>query len=123
MSQAQPFDFRSAIQSAIAEFETAVKAKDAPKLATFYAEDATLLPPGSPMIRGRSNILEFWRGFLAAGASDPKLTIVSVEHSGDLASEIGTYEARVPDPVTGTVGPASGKYLVVWKRSGGGIKM
>ena len=85
MSQAQPFDFRKRIEAAIREFENAANAKNAAGLAAFYAEDATLLPPGSPLIKGRSSIQAFWDGFIKAGASDPKLQVVHVESSGDLA--------------------------------------
>ena len=124
MSQAQSFDFKGAIQKAIAEFETAAKAKSASKLSSFYAEDATLLPPGFPMIQGRSNIQGFWQSFLEAGASDPKLQTVSVGSSGDLAYEIGTYDAIMPNPQAGGTVRSSGKYLVVWKRQAdGNIKM
>src|SRR5947209_7805856 len=124
MSQAQTFDFRHAIERAIAEFESAARAKDAAGMAALYSEDATLLPPGSPLVKGRSNIQNFWRAFLDAGAADPKLQILSVESSDDLAYEIGSWEAIVPNPGTGKAGPAAGNYLVVWKRqSDGRVKM
>jgi uncharacterized protein (TIGR02246 family) len=123
MSQAPAFDFKAAIQKAITEFESAAKAKNPSRLAGFYAKDATLLPPGSPMIKGSSNIQAFWQSFMDAGAADPKLHTVSVESSGDLAYELGTYEATMPKP-EGGAGRATGKYLVVWKRqSDGSIKM
>ena len=123
MSQGQPFDFKSAIQRTIGEFETAAKAKNASKLAGIYASEATLLPPSSPMIKGTSNIQAFWQKFLDAGAADPKLQTVSVESSGDLAYEIGTFQAMMPQP-SGGASRSSGKYLVVWKRQNdGNIKM
>ena len=123
LSQTQPFDFKSAIQGAISEFESAAKEKNASRLASFYIAEATLLPPGSPMIKGASNIQRFWQSFLDAGAGDPKLRTVSVESSGELAYEIGTFDAIMPKPEGGS-GRSSGKYLVVWKRQGdGSIKM
>ena len=124
MSQTQPFDFRSAIQKTIAEIESAAAAKSASKLASFYTDDATLLPPGSPLINGKSNIQRFWQTFLDAGAADPKLRTVSVEASGELAYEIGTYDAIMPNPQGGGTARSSGKYLVVWKRQAtGNIKI
>jgi len=124
MSQVQSFDFRKAIERAIAEFEAAANKKDAAALAAFYADDATLLPPGSQPIKGRANIQTFWKGFTDAGASDPKLRVLTVESSGDLAYEIGSWSGNVPNPATGKTGPASGNYLVVWKRQPDGkIKM
>jgi uncharacterized protein (TIGR02246 family) len=123
MSATQPFDFKTAIQKAISAFESAANAKNPSGLAAFYAEDATLLPPGSPLIKGRSNIQTFWQNFLAAGASDPKLRTVSVESSGELAYEIGTYDAIVPKPDGTGTARSSGKYLVVWKRMADGVKI
>jgi ketosteroid isomerase-like protein len=124
MSQAQPIDFKSAIQKAVAGFEAAATNKNASQMASFYSADATLLPPGSPAIQGQGNIQGFWQGFLDAGAAEPKIQTLSVESSGDLAFEIGTYSAIMPNPQTGVPGPSSGKYLVVWKRqSDGTIKM
>src|SRR4029077_13256575 len=96
----------------------------AARLAALFAEDGTLLPPGMPLIKGRANIEAFWDGFIKAGASDPKHLSVRVESSGDIAYEIGTWQANIPNPQTGKVGPANGTYLTVWKRQpDGNIKM
>jgi uncharacterized protein (TIGR02246 family) len=123
MSQtAHDFDFRSAIEAAISEFEKAANAKDAETIANMYAEDATLLPPGSPLIKGRANIRAFWQSFFDAGASDASLRVVEVGSAGDLAYEIGTFQAKLPSPQGGTA-PASGKYVVAWKRQADGIKL
>jgi uncharacterized protein (TIGR02246 family) len=117
------FDFRSAIERVIAEFEKAANIKDAATIANMYAEDATLLPPGSLPIKGRKNIQQFWQGFFDAGASDAQVRVVEVNTVGDTAYEIGAFEANLPSPAGGTV-RSQGKYVVVWKRQpDGGIKM
>jgi len=117
------FDFRSAIESVIAEFEKAASIKDAATIASMYAEDATLLPPGSLPIKGRTNIQQFWQGFFDAGASDAQVRTVEVNTVADTAYEIGAFEANLPNPAGGTV-RGQGKYVVVWKRQpDGGIKM
>jgi uncharacterized protein (TIGR02246 family) len=124
MSQvARDFDFRSAIDALIATFEQAAAAKDVETIANMYAEDATLLPPGSPLIKGRANIRAFWQAFFDAGASDARIRTVEVGSSGDLAYEIGTYQANMPQP-QGGVAPGSGKYVVAWRRqTDGSLKM
>jgi uncharacterized protein (TIGR02246 family) len=120
MSQTQrDFDFRSAIEAAIATFEKAANEKDVETIANTYAEDATLLPPGAPLIKGRANIRAFWQSFLDAGASDAKIRPAEVGSSGDLAYEIGTFQANLPKP-EGGVAPASGKYVVAWRRQADG---
>src|ERR1051326_263650 len=116
MSRVQSFDFKTAIQKANTEFENAAGAKNASKLASPDAQDARLLPPGSPIISGRSNIQNFWQEFIDAGAADPKIHSVSVETSGEIAYEVGTFDAIMP----GSASPSTGKYLVVWKRQPGG---
>jgi uncharacterized protein (TIGR02246 family) len=70
---AEAFDFRKAVEKVIAQWEKYANTKDAAGLASLYAEDATLLPPGMPAIKGRQNIQKFFEGFFAAGASDARL--------------------------------------------------
>ena len=38
------------------QYQTAVKARDAAKVAALYAEDAVLMPPDTPAVKGRSAI-------------------------------------------------------------------
>jgi uncharacterized protein (TIGR02246 family) len=123
MSEATPsFDFRSAIEKQIARFEAAANTKDAATIAGMYMDDATLMPPGSPAIQGRANIQTFWKSFFDAGASDAKLRVVKIESTGDMAYEIGAYEANLPGP--GGIARGVGKYIVIWKRQAdGSIRM
>ena len=115
----EAFDFKSAIADAVAIFEEAASNKDAARIGNLYTEDATLLPPGSPMIKGRQNIQQFWISFFDAGASDGKLTTVEVNAMGDVAYEIGAFEANLPG-----AGKSHGKYVVIWKRQpDGNIRM
>jgi uncharacterized protein (TIGR02246 family) len=124
MSQAAGgFDFRAAIEKAISAFEKAANAKDVAALASMYTEDATLLPPGSAPIKGRQKIQQYWQGFFDAGASDAKLRVVEVSSFGDVAYEIGAFEANLPVPQGGTA-RTQGKYVVIWKRQpDGSVKL
>ena len=116
MSQvAQTFNFRTAIEKTIAQWEQCANAKDAAGLASLYAEDATLLPQGAPPVKGRQNIQQFFEGFFAAGASDAKIRPVDVIEFGDMAYEIGAFEANLPVPQGGTA-RTHGKYVVIWNR-------
>ncbi len=116
MSQTQPFDFKARIEAAIREFVAGANSKDAARIARLYAEDATLLPPGSPPIKGRANIQAFWDAFIKAGATDAHVEMKTMETSGDYAYEIGAWQAVLTNPQTGAAGTVTGKYLVVWKR-------
>jgi ketosteroid isomerase-like protein len=83
----------------------------------FYAEDAQLLGPGAPLIRGKAAIREFWAGFMQVAGNDVTLETHTVGEAGDLAYGVGRF--------TGTIGGAhqTGKYVVVYKRQAdGGLK-
>ena len=108
-------DYRAEVEKAIRVFEDAAKAKDADAIAGLYAENATLLPPGTPPIKGRQKIRDFWKAFLEA-ASDPVVRPVFVEGTGDVAYEIGEYQVTLRNPQGGGTSRQHGKYLVVWKR-------
>jgi uncharacterized protein (TIGR02246 family) len=108
-------DYRTEVQSLVEAWEQAANAKDAGAVAALYTENATLLAPGQPALKGRQNIQAFWQGFFDAGASDVKLHSVEVVGSGSLVYEIGEYRAMMPQP-TGGVALGTGKYLVVYER-------
>src|SRR3954462_2521365 len=79
-------------------------------IASLYADDATALPPGAAMVRGREAIGSMWKS-TAEQVIDPKLTTVDVKPLGPSAArEIGMYSLKTkgPDPKEVT-----GKYVVV----------
>jgi len=69
--------------------------------------------------RGRDAIRAFWQGALDAGLTEATLDTVEVDSTGDTAVEVGRYTLRAKG---GQVADA-GKYVVVWKREGGGWKL
>ena len=116
-------DQQTEIRTLIETWEKSANAKDASGIAALYAENATLLPPGQPAIKGRQNIQAFWQGFFDAGASDAKIKSVEIAGSGAFVYEIGEFSAMMPQPTGGTA-RGTGKYLVVWERqSDGKLKM
>ncbi len=108
----------AAIRAQTMAWEKAYNAGDAKGVAAQYAEDALLLPPGAPAVRGRAAILAFFTSDItatkAAGAVfviDPK-TEVGV--SGNMGWESGTYKATVKGAVV-----ESGKFLSVSRKKDG----
>ena len=116
-----------------AEFVAAFNARDAAKVASFYTEDATLMPPNAPMVKGRPNIEAFWKSAFDQGMSNLKLRPFDSAVSGDQGYEAGTAavdlksagkeagaaaSANSGRPVTDT-----SKYIVVFKRVGADWKM
>jgi ketosteroid isomerase-like protein len=102
---------RQAIAAGNKRFGDCIAAKDFAGLAACYIDDATLLPPGAPVIKGRAAIRQFWETAVAAlGVTGGTLTTHEVDELGDTANEYGT---GVLDLETGS---ALVKYLVIWKR-------
>ena len=117
-----PLEERSddqAIRGQIANILAAVVAKDAKRAASVYAEEGMFLPTGMPQANGRAEIEATWKSlFDLPGFSlwfGP--TRVDVSRSGDMASDVGTYELQF-DGENGHV-TDRGKYLVVWRKVDG----
>ncbi len=103
---------KTSIDQANQTFSAAFAKGDAASLAALYTEQATILPPGAPMMKGRKNI-EAFRKEAMSTLKNLKLKAVDVESFGTTtAREIGTFTADAgPQQVVG-------KYVVIWKKSG-----
>jgi uncharacterized protein (TIGR02246 family) len=96
-------------------FIGALKKGDFAAVATLYTEDATVLPPGSTLIKGRSGIQSFWMQ-AAQDISDVKLTTVDVKSLGpEAAREIGLFTLTTKGQQSHQI---AGKYVVVWQKVG-----
>ncbi len=94
-------------------------AGNAAGMADLYSDDAILMPPGVGRITGRGGIQQYWQGLLDAGVKDLSLTTLEVEDVGDAAVEVGLIAATAPGEGDARVA-LTGKYMVSWKRGGGG---
>jgi uncharacterized protein (TIGR02246 family) len=111
---------KAAIEKLNESFLAAFDKGDIATVAEMYAEDAFLLPAGSPMLRGRSAIKSFWEK-ATESVGNMKLVTVDVKPlSADAAREVGTFSLRTkgsqPQEVTG-------KYVVIWQKAGSGWKL
>ena len=101
-------------------FEAAFNKGDFAALGNMYAEDAYLLPPGSEMAKGRSNVQAYWAK-AGEAVSNLKLTTVDVKSLGsDAAREIGTFSLMTKGQQRQQV---AGKYVVVWQKVGNDWKL
>lgn len=107
-----PMELRSAIESAAADFEAAAAAGDAAAIAALYTQDATLLPDGAEIIRGRGGIQDYWAALLSELPEDATVDLetVDVDGAGDLAYEIGTFTVTAGGETID-----AGKFVVVWR--------
>ena len=101
---------RSEIQAVNTTFMQGVEKGDAALVASLYATDARLLPPGAEATTGRG-IQDYWQSILDLGVTGCRLQTGNLEEHGDTAVEEGAYEIHV-----GTDVVDRGKYVVVWRR-------
>lgn len=109
---------RSRIAAASQAFSRAYVAGDTAAIRHLYTPDAVLLPPDGE-VRGRDGIVRYF----APGPRRRQLHHAMISHDlrlfGDLAVDTGTWTntvQRAGQPPS----EASGRYLVVWRRSGDG---
>ena len=107
-----------AIRGQVDRWLQLVKAKDAAAIANLYAEDGAVMPPNSPIAKGRGAIQKTWASMMQTPGFDltfvPEQIIVS--SSGDMALDRGTY--RLAFAPKGTAQTDTGKYVVVWRKIG-----
>lgn len=115
-------DVRETISANNRKFSDAFLRGDAAAIAALYTDDARLLPPAAPPMRGKEAIENFWRGAMGMGIKEAWLETVDVETGGELACETGQF-TLVMETDAGERAEQTGKYVVVWKRAGAEWKL
>ncbi len=108
----------SDIQKLEDQFAQAANKQNAAAVAQFYTEDATVLPAGADMVKGRDGIQKLWGALIKDNSPNLMLTTVNVEDYGQAAREIGQFSFDAHGQ-QGQVSKVEGKYVVVWKKIGG----
>lgn len=112
---APAFAQRAAIEKMNATFVELAAKGDAAGIAALYDKDASVLPPGGEMVRGRTAIQAFWQKTLPT-VTDFKAATVEVRRLGvGYAREIGTFSFKTKETKPQEV---VGKYVVVWRKVG-----
>jgi ketosteroid isomerase-like protein len=114
-------DTRSADEETLknldADWSKAAGAKDLDKTASYYSDDALILPPNMPAIHGKQGARAMWQGMFSVPGFGGgwKVSKVEVARSGDMAYVTGSYELSESD-AGGKPSTDKGKYLEVWKK-------
>ena len=111
----QMMSVREAITAGNDAFMHAFARSDAAQVAALYTANGQIFPPGSAVATGSQAIQAFWQAVMDMGITQAKLETVELEQYNDTAIEVGHYTlsgagAQVMD---------TGKYVVIWKESGG----
>ncbi len=123
---APPPDTSAADQKAIKDGEITWAgdwaAKDVDKIVSHYADDADVLNPGVPIMKGKDAIRTGIGGMLADKNLSLSFTTVSAQVSkgGDLGYTEGTYAITMTNPKTKKVFAENGKYVMVYKKQADG---
>ena len=96
--------------------------KDLAKIASHYAEDAILMVPGAPAMKGKTGIQDGLKPFL----TDPNIKLefaaqhVDISKGADLAVTQGTYTMVMSDPKTKKPVTDKGNYVTAYKKQADG---
>lgn len=118
---AERADTREADVKAVKDVETSwskdCAAKDPAKFAGYYAENASLLLPGAPIITGRESIQSAVKPLM----SDPNFALqfssnkAEASQGGDIVYTVGSYTMTLTGPDKKPV-TDKGKYTTVFKK-------
>ncbi len=89
---------------------------DAAAAASYFDENAVILPSNMPMVKGRAEIEKTMAGWMESGWKMKEFTntTTSVEGAGDFAIQLGRYfQTFVMD---GKVMADTGKFVTVWRK-------
>jgi ketosteroid isomerase-like protein len=108
---------RKRIDEANVKWVEGVKKGDAVALSQLYLENAYLLPPGEPLVKGREGIRENYEKGFKSGMkfTDVSVTTLEVNGGGDLAYEVGSFAMTLEVPGAPAPMTLHGKYAAVWK--------
>jgi uncharacterized protein (TIGR02246 family) len=102
-------------QAAVDALVERFNAHDAAGVASFYTEDAVMLPPDAEPVTGRAAIQEFFARTNAPGTAPVEFATVETRVFGDHAWRMGTFriEGGPPDA------PTNGQFVELWKKVDG----
>jgi len=83
---------QSTVTQPAAQVAAAINNKDATKAASFYTEDATLMPADAPMVHGRDQVEAFVKQWLNEGVTDVVVTPITSSKMGNRAYEVANFE-------------------------------
>jgi uncharacterized protein (TIGR02246 family) len=107
----------SAIRELTQDFSTAFNTANYDQVAALFAADALFMPPHREAIQGTKAIEQALREYGESGYQDLRLETVRVDHSADMAIEIGRYTVAI-ERGNGTTVADRGQFVHAWRRTG-----
>jgi ketosteroid isomerase-like protein len=110
-------DVESQLRNLSQDFAMAFNTGNYDQAASLFAVDGVLMATHYEGAHGQKAVERTLRLLGEAGYGDLRLETTRVEHSGDMAMEIGRFSVVVRK-ADGTLLPERGNYVKVWKRLG-----
>jgi len=110
-------DVEATIRGLSQDLCTAFNTGNYDQVTALFALDGLFMPPRHEAAQGRQAIEQLLREYADAGYEDLRLETIRVDHSGDIATEIGRYAVAIRQP-NGTAIADRGRYLHAWRRLG-----
>ena len=113
---------RKMIEEWNAKWQEAMKKNDIDALVSRYAENATVLPPNRPMLRGRAQIRVLYESFPTKKVTVTKAILNTLEVTGKDSTvyELGEYILNF-QRADGSTGADTGKYTTIWQLQPDGV--
>ena len=103
------------------DFVEAFRSNDLKALGAFYTDDALLLPPSAPMVRGRDAIIAFWEG--SARIVDLVFEPTQIKMLGDVAFREAGNLLVVRRTQAREMRNVGAKYVSLWLKVDGAWKL
>jgi ketosteroid isomerase-like protein len=117
-ADSRPFrDVESQLRGLTQDFSTAFNTGNYDQAAALFAHDGVLMAPQREAAYGQKPVERLLRQLGELGYSDLRLETIRIEHSGDMAMELGRFSVTLRAE-NGTLIPERGKYMKVWRRLG-----
>ena len=110
-------DVESQLRGLSQDFATSFNTGNYDQAAAMFANDGVLMAPHLEAAYGQKAVERLLRQLADTGFSDLRVETIRVDHSGDMAMELGRFTVALHQP-DGKLVPERGKYVKVWRRLG-----
>jgi ketosteroid isomerase-like protein len=115
-------DVDSLLRDQTQDFATSFNTANYDHAARLFADDGVLMAPLYEGAYGQKHVERLLRQLGESGYSDLRMETTRVDHSGDMAMELGRF-SLVVRRADGAMIPEQGKYVRVWRRLGAWLLM
>jgi ketosteroid isomerase-like protein len=117
-ADSRPFrDVESQLRDLTQDFQTSFNTGNYDQAASLFVADGVLMAAHYEPAYGPKPVERLLRQLGEAGYGDLRLETTRVEHTGDMAMEVGRFSAVIRK-ADGTLLPEHGRYVKVWRRLG-----